>query len=85
MVDTTFRLIYTDRDLVGGPRSRSGRTENLVSTGIRSSDRPARSDTPYRIYYPGRHFIKALSNISPTLKFINTMKNVTSLLKLLSL
>jgi hypothetical protein len=45
---------------VGGPRSPSGRTENLVSTGILSPDRPAPNDTPYRTCYPGRHFIKAL-------------------------
>jgi hypothetical protein len=28
---------------LGGPQGRSGRTENLAPTGIRSPDRPARS------------------------------------------
>ena len=60
VVGTTFRVSCTGRDLVGGPRSRSGRTENLVSTGIRTPDHPARNVTPYRICYPGRHFINPL-------------------------
>ena len=33
-----------------GPRTGA---ENLVSTGIRSSDRAARSESPYRLSYPG--------------------------------
>jgi len=35
---------------LGGPQGRSGRTENLVPTGIR--DRPARSQSLYRLSYP---------------------------------
>jgi hypothetical protein len=29
--------------------------ENLVPTGIRSADRPARSESLYRLSYPGPH------------------------------
>ena len=29
--------------------------ENLAPTGIRSPDRPARSESLYRLSYPGRH------------------------------
>jgi len=36
---------------LGGPQSRSGRAENLVPTGIRSPDRPARSQSLYRLSY----------------------------------
>ena len=35
--------------------------ENLVPTGIRSPDRPARSQSPYRLSYPARsagNFVK---------------------------
>ena len=37
---------------LGGPQGRSGRAENLVPTGIRSPDRPARSQSLYRLIYP---------------------------------
>ena len=37
---------------LGGLQGWSGRTENLVSTGIRSPDRPARSQSLYRLSYP---------------------------------
>jgi hypothetical protein len=36
---------------LGGPQGRSGRTENLSSTGIRSPDRPSRSQSLYRLSY----------------------------------
>ena len=36
---------------LGGPQGRSGRAENLVPTGIRSQDRPARSSVVYRLSY----------------------------------
>ena len=32
-------------------------TENLAPTGIRSPDRPARSESLYRLRYPGRHIV----------------------------
>ena len=35
----------------GGPKGRYGREENLVPTGIRSADRPARSQSLYRLSY----------------------------------
>ena len=38
---------------LGGPQSRSGRVENLVLTGIRSPDRPARIQSLYRLSYTG--------------------------------
>ena len=37
---------------LGGPQGRSGRAENLVPTEIRSTDRPARSQSLYRLSYP---------------------------------
>jgi len=40
---------------LGGPQGRSGRAENLVPTGIRSTDRPASSQSLYRLSYPA-HF-----------------------------
>ena len=41
---------------LGGSRGRSGRVgENLAPTGIRSPDRPARSESLYRLSYPGPH------------------------------
>ena len=38
---------------LGGPQSRSGRAENLVLTGIRSLDRPARSTVAILTELPG--------------------------------
>ena len=39
---------------VGGPQGRSGRgRKNLTPTGIRSPDCPARSQSLYRLRYPG--------------------------------
>ena len=39
---------------LGRSQSRSGRgAENLVPTGVRSPDRPARSESLYRLSYPG--------------------------------
>ena len=37
---------------LGGHQGRSGRAENLALTGIRSPDRPARSQSLYRLSYP---------------------------------
>jgi len=41
---------------LGGPQGRSGRAENLVPTGIRSPDRPARSSVTIPTELPGPHF-----------------------------
>jgi hypothetical protein len=38
---------------LGGPQSRSGRAENLSLTGLRSLDLPGRSESLYRLIYPG--------------------------------
>jgi len=38
---------------LGGPQGRSGRAENFVATGIRSPDRPAGSESLWRLRYPG--------------------------------
>jgi len=43
---------------LGVPQGRSGRTENLVPTGIRSPDRPARSQSLYRLSYRA-HFMNS--------------------------
>jgi hypothetical protein len=62
-----------------GPRPVWTGTKNLASTGIRSPDRPARSESPYRLSYAGppsahqliqiykeRPFNKAVSRRLPT-------------------
>ena len=41
---------------LGGPQCRSGRAENLAPTGIRSPDRPARSQSLYLLSYPAHFF-----------------------------
>jgi len=46
---------------LGGPRG----ADNLSPTGIRSPDRPARSDSLYRLSYPGSH----ISAINFEIKF----------------
>ena len=39
---------------LGGPQGRSGRMRKISPpTGIRSQDRPARSESLYRLSYPG--------------------------------
>ena len=46
---------HCTRDWVG-PRTvldRCGKSRSLPPTGIRFSDRPARSESPYRLSYPG--------------------------------
>ena len=40
---------------LGGPQGRSGRAENLAPTGIRFSDRPARSSVAIPTELPGPH------------------------------
>jgi hypothetical protein len=49
---------------LGGPQGRSERVGNLDSTGIRSPDRPARSQSLYRLSYPAHSF----KCMSPNLK-----------------
>ena len=42
---------------LGGPQGRSGRMRQILPpTGNRSPDRPARSESLYRLSYPGSHF-----------------------------
>ena len=51
---------------LGGPEVLSGRVRKISPpTGIRSSDRPARSESPYRLRYPG-------PCVSEIYKFITT-------------
>ena len=55
---------------LGGPQSQSGWVaKNLVPTGIRSPDRPARSESLYRLSYPGSPsyhiFIHSFISIQP--------------------
>jgi len=40
---------------LGGPQGRSGRAENLVPHRDSIPDRPARSQSLYRLSYPARH------------------------------
>ena len=49
---------------LGGPQGRSGRVRKISPpTGIRSPDRPARSESLYRLSYPG-HLEMSTRNIS---------------------
>jgi len=47
---------------LGGPQGRSGRAENLVPTGISIPDRPARSQSLYRLSYPA-HILQSINKL----------------------
>jgi hypothetical protein len=47
---------------LGGPQGRSGRAENLAPTGIRSPDRPVRSQSLYRLSYRA-HILLVVLNV----------------------
>ena len=54
---------------LGGPKSRTGQVQKISPpTGIRLPDRPARSESPYRLSYPGPYiyliFISILHSLS---------------------
>jgi hypothetical protein len=50
---------------LGGPQGRYGRLRKiLLPTGIRSPDRPARSEFLYRLSYPGPHVLKGVTRSS---------------------
>ena len=50
---TRYRLCWR----LGGPQTRSGRVREISPpSGIRSADRPARSESLYRLSYPGRGY-----------------------------
>jgi hypothetical protein len=51
---------------IGGPQGRSGRTENLAPTGIRSPDRPAHCQSLYRLRYPAHNNCYSGKSISIT-------------------
>ena len=53
---------------VGGQHHAQTATENIAPTGIRSPDRPARSESLYRLSYPGPFCLKQL--------FFKMMKHV---------
>ena len=51
---------------LGGPQGRSGRAQKISPpTGIRSPDRPARSESLYRLSYPGPQIIYLASQKGP--------------------
>jgi hypothetical protein len=53
---------------LGGPRGRSGRMRKISHpNGIRSPDRPARSESLYRTSYPGPHKQTPSSDVAPPL------------------
>ena len=62
----TLKTQYPLYRRLGGPQGRSGRVRKISptpSTGIRSPDRPARSESPYRLSCPGpRSYKVALGN-----------------------
>ena len=55
------RTRYTFYRRMGGTQGRSGRKENLIPTGIRSPDRPARSRSLYRLSYRAHTICKTLA------------------------
>jgi hypothetical protein len=69
-----------------GPRAGLAGAENLAPTGIRSPDRPARSQSLYRLSYPthgitinATKFIRRSFTILSTLEnSVTNIKNVTS-------
>ena len=68
--NTTPRLLYlledpvpTEQEAGSAPGPVWMGTENLVPTGIRSADSPARSESLYRLSYPGHKiFVKLWLN-----------------------
>ena len=61
---------------LGGPQGRSGKVRKISSpTGIRTPDRPTRSESLYRLSYPAdkyareckRNYVQTLSRDSPVL------------------
>ena len=66
---------------LGGPQDQSGRFRKISpSTGIRSPDRPTRSESLYRLSYPGPYASNAYELNSLTLSFpLNTDSNATKL------
>ena len=52
---------------LGGPQGRSARAEILVPTWIRSPDRPARSQSLYRLSYPAHNNNNGLSEKKDTI------------------
>ena len=56
----TQYLLYRS---LGGPQGRSGRVRKITPTGIRSPDRPARSESLYRLSYPGQRKLKGMRSI----------------------
>ena len=61
---------------LGRPQGRSERAENLAHTGIRSSDRPARSQSLYRLSYRA-HFIYIVQIITDKRGNTNTQCEVS--------
>ena len=58
---------------LGGPQGRSGRVRKIsLHTGIRSSDRPCRSESLYRLNYPGPPNIDVHKPVSYRFCFILT-------------
>ena len=53
---TPAKTRYPFYKRLGGSQSWSGRAENLVYTGIRYSDRPARSQSLYRLSYQAQPY-----------------------------
>ena len=63
LVNAPLRPLYTRKDPVPiaqntrwTPEAVRTAAENLASTGIRSPDRPARSDSLYLLSYPGPNY-----------------------------
>ena len=71
---------------LGGSQGRSGQVrENSPPTGIRSPDRPARSQSLYRLSYPVHVRLKALNNLRTAERIFMKSDTEISYEKLLSI
>ena len=82
VINATPRPLYLrERDpyplyrRLGGPQDRYGRVQKISPpTGIRSSDRPSRSKSLYRLSYPGQSpHTRTEQKVKRTLQSFNTL------------
>ena len=59
-----------------GHRAGLDGTENLASTGIRFPDRPALSESVYRLHYAGRHSVCMRITIRDLCRYVTVFHTV---------
>jgi hypothetical protein len=61
---------------LGGPQGRSGQVRKITPpTGIRSLDRPARSQSLYRLSYPAHSFLSTVAKLrKATMSFVMSVR-----------